>query len=167
MRRDHAAYSRRAKATKSSADRRLRPIWEPGPGVICGATAPDITLAGERLARPRVICGEPSPSLLAAPAPRRRANLFIARQFHPEGRLGMLVISGANAPHITSGGLRPCPGRYPAQVRRISPASRERRPTPSSSFAAVCRTSETLGANNYPARMRRIISNTPADKLVC
>ena len=116
---------------------------------------------------PLLICGENTPSLLAEPTTRRRANFFIARQFQPEGRLGMLVISGANAPHITSGGLRPCPGRYPAQVRRISPASRERRPTPSSSFPAVCRTSAALGANDYAARMRCIISNTPAGKLGC
>ncbi len=46
MRQDHAAYSRRDPpdaATKSRAAGRLRPIREPGPRVICGTSAPDIT----------------------------------------------------------------------------------------------------------------------------
>ena len=111
MRQDHAAYSRRDPpdaATKSRAAGRLRPIREPGPGVICGASAPD----------------------------------------------------------NTSDDLRPCPGPYAAPGGRISPASRKRKPTPSSLFPADCRTSAAFGPDDYAARRRCIISNYPAAHLV-
>ncbi len=169
MRQDHAGYSRREPpdaVPKSRSARRLRPIREPGPGVICGTPSPDITPAGERLARPGAIYGTPSPSMLAEPRPRRRANLLVAGQFGPEGRPGPRVICGTSAPDITSDDLRPCPGRYAALGGRISPASRRRRPTPSFLFPAGCRTSAAFGPDDYAALRRRIISNYPTAHLV-
>jgi len=168
MRQDHAAYSRREApdaAPKSRAAVRLRPIREPGPGVIGGTAVPEITPAGERLSRPRAIYGTPSPCLLAESTPRRRANLLVAGQFRPEGRPGPRVICGTSAPDITSDDLRPCPGRYAAPGGRISPTSRKRRPTPSSLFPAPCRTSAAFGPDDYAALRRRIISNYPAAHL--
>jgi len=97
MRQNHAAYPRRDPpdaATKSREAGRLRPIREPGPGVIWGTAVPDITPSGERLARPWAIYGKPSPCLLAEPRPRRRANLLVAGQFRPEGWPGPRVICG-------------------------------------------------------------------------
>ncbi len=152
----------------------LRPEGRPGPLVICGTSAPDIAPAGEmlarrgeRLSRPGVISGELSPSLLAEPRPRRRANLLVAGQLRLEGRPGPRVICGTSAPGITSDDLKPCPGRYAAPGGRISPASRKRRPTPSSLFPAGCRPSATFGPDDYAALRRRIISNYPAAHLVC
>ncbi len=81
MRHEHAAYSWRDSldtASKSRAAGRLRPILDSGPRVVFGTAMPDITPSGGRLARAGVISGKLSPSLLAEPRRRQRANFLIA-----------------------------------------------------------------------------------------